>query len=257
MLLTAGDSHYISLSDDDIAAVSRVVVEHTAGRAMVVTADRHYATRQAVDFAKYVAEIGSDVHMVLPPDWATSCTADTLCDHYSEVARHVPVMIVTGVFSTRGEAFGLETLGRVKEKVENIVAIKDDVLGPFARKMTLLVSDQWAVFSGGQKQNHLDLHPYGCDGFMSTFITFKPEITHRYWSAIQENDLRKASAVIGEYDHPFFDLLRESTGGFDAALHGVLEIFRVCERWRPPPYYSLGDAEMEKLKDDLRSMKVL
>ena len=39
MLLTAGDSHYIALSDEEIAEVSRVVVEHTAKRAMVVTAE--------------------------------------------------------------------------------------------------------------------------------------------------------------------------------------------------------------------------
>jgi dihydrodipicolinate synthase/N-acetylneuraminate lyase len=77
----------------------------------------------------------------------------------------------------------------VFDTVENVVAIKDDMLGPFARKMTLLVRDRWAVFSGGQKQNHLDLHPYGCRGFMSTFLSFKPDITHSYWSAIQSNDL--------------------------------------------------------------------
>jgi hypothetical protein len=90
-------------------------------------------------------------------------------------------MLVTNVFIPRGEAFGLQTLELVFDTVENVVAIKDDMLGPFARKMTLLVRDQWAVFSGGQKQNHLDLHPYGCRGFMSTFLSFKPDITHNYW----------------------------------------------------------------------------
>jgi 4-hydroxy-tetrahydrodipicolinate synthase len=63
MLLTAGDSHYIALSDQEIADVSRVVIDHTAGRAMVVTADRYYNTNQAVAFAKFAAEAGADVHM--------------------------------------------------------------------------------------------------------------------------------------------------------------------------------------------------
>ena len=111
MLLTAGDSHYIVMSDEEIAEVSKTVVDHTAGRAMVVTADRYFHTRQAVDFAKYAAEIGSDVHMVLPPDWAASCTSETLCDHYAAIAEHTPVMIVTGVFIPRGEEFGLKTRG--------------------------------------------------------------------------------------------------------------------------------------------------
>ena len=192
MLMTAGDSHYISMSDAEIAEVSRTVVEHVGGRAMVVTADRFFNTRQAVEFARYCREIGSDVHMVLPPDWAGSCTVETLCEHYAAVAEEMPVVVVTGVFSARGEAFGLDVLERVRDTVPNVVAIKDDVLGPFARKMTLLVRDSWAVFSGGQKQNHLDLHPYGCHGFMSTFMSFKPDVTHRYWDAIQRGDLSEA-----------------------------------------------------------------
>ena len=257
MLLTAGDSHYIALSDDEIAKASRTVVEQTAGRALVVTADRHYNTAQAVAFARYTAEIGADVHMVLPPDWAASCTPETLCAHYAEVARHIPVMIVTGVFSTRGEDFGLRTLALIRDRVENVVAIKDDICGVFARKMALQLHDHWAVFSGGQKQNHMDMHPYGCDGYMSTFITFKPELAHRYWSAVQAHDLPASAAVIRDYDLPFFDLLKGYTGGFDAALHGVLEIFGICQRWRCPPYYSLTDPEIETLADGLRRIGIL
>ena len=238
MLLTAGDSHLIAMSDDEIASVSRTVVDHVDKRAIVCTADRQYDTRQAVAFASYAKEIGSDVHMVLPPDWAASCTPETLCEHYARVAEELPVMLVTNVFIPRGEAFGLETIQRVKEGVPNVVAIKDDMLGPFARKMTLMVKDEWAVFSGGQKQNHLDLHPYGCHGFMSTFLSFKPDVTHRYWQAIQQNNLSDAAAVIREFDHPFFDLLKRSRGGFDAALHGVFELLGIYGRWRRSPSYS-------------------
>ncbi len=195
--------------------------------------------------------------MVLPPDWAASCTEESLCEHYARVAEHIPVMFVTNVFIPRGEVFGLRALALVKERVENVVAIKDDMLGPFARKMALLVRDEWAVFSGGQKQNHLDLHPYGCHGFMSIFISLKPEITDRYWSAIQADDLGEATATIREFEHPFFDLQKSSPGGFDAALHGVFELFGIYERWRCPPYYNLCDREMEELKGELQRIGIV
>jgi 4-hydroxy-tetrahydrodipicolinate synthase len=256
MLLTAGDSHLISISDQEIADVSRLVVEHTAGRALVVTADRHFSTSQAALFAEYARDIGSDIHMVLPPDWGASCTPETLRDHFARIADIIPVMLVTNIFVPRGEAFGLQTVDRVFDTVENVVAIKDDMLGPFARKMTLAVRDRWAVFSGGQKQNHLDLHPYGCHGFMSTFMSFKPDITHRYWSAIQTNNLAEAATVIQKFDHPFFDLLKASPGGFDAAIHGVMEIFGIYPRWRPLPYYSLSDSELAILTDNLRALRI-
>jgi 4-hydroxy-tetrahydrodipicolinate synthase len=256
MLLTAGDSHLITLSDQEIADISRIVVDHTAGQALVVTADRYYNTNQAIAFAEFAAAIGSDVHMVLPPDWGASCTPETLRDHYARIADIISVMVVTNVFMPRGEDFGLQTLELVYDTVENVVAIKDDMLGAFARKMTLLVRDRWAVFSGGQKQNHLDLHPYGCHGFMSTFLSFKPDITHRYWSAIQSNDLSAASDIIYGFDHPFFDLLKASPGGFDAALHGVFELFGIYSRWRPAPYYNLSDSEMDALSERLVKLDI-
>ena len=42
---------------------------------------------------------------------------------------------------------------------------------------------------GGQKQNHLDLLPYGCDGWMSTFIHIFPPVMEAYWAAIQRGRL--------------------------------------------------------------------
>ncbi len=170
VLLTAGDSHFHILSDSEIAEVTRATVEQTAGRALVVAADRRHSTTRAVDFARHVRELGADVLMVLPPDWASSCTTRTLVEHYGAVAREIPVMLVTNLFIPRGSEFGLETLKVLVERVEGIVAIKNDFLGQFARRMCLLVHEHWAVFSGGHKQNHLDLHPYGCDGYMSTYL---------------------------------------------------------------------------------------
>ncbi len=252
VMLTAGDSHYICLSDEEIARVTKVTVEHTAGRAMVIAADRYYDTKRAVEFARYVREIGADILMVMPPDWADSCTPETLVEHYRAAAQHMPVMIVTNVFVRRGMDFGLKTMEMLLDRVDGVVAVKDDFCGEFARKMGLLVHGKWAVLSGGQKQNHLNNHPYGCDGYLSTFLGLKPEVARRYWNAIERNDLPEAVRVIRDYDMPFFDCVKTLPGGFDAGVHGALEIFGIAGRWRRPPYYSLNDEEMEALADFFR-----
>ncbi len=257
IMLTAGDSHYICMSEKEIAEVTKVVVNHTAKRAMVIAADRYYNTKQAVEFAQYVHSIGADILMVMPPDWAHSCTPETLSEHYTQVSQHIPVMIVTNVFIARGMDFGLKTLKLTLNKADGVVAIKDDFCGEFARKMGLLVHDKWAVISGGQKQNHLNIHPYGCDGYLSTFISFKPEITHQYWTAIKKNDEKKAAQIIETYDMPFFDLIGSFTGKFDAGKHGALELFGVAKRWRRSPYHSLNDKEMEKLADFFKQKSLL
>ena len=257
VLLTAGDSHFLILSDSEIAQVTRVTVEQTAGRALVVAADRYHSTSRAVDFARYVRDVGADVLMVLPPDWAGSCTSRTLAEHYGAVAREVPVMVVTNLYAARGIDFALETLKILVEQVEGIVAVKDDVRGQFARRMCLLVHDRWAVFSGGMKQNHLELHPYGCDGYMSTYVGFHPRVARQYWSAIQDGNLARAREVIKTYDLPLFDFLAKLQGGFDAGLHAMLEIYGIAGRWRRKPHYSLTSREMEVLRDHLHGLGVL
>lgn len=257
VILTNGDSLYTLLTDAEVAEVTRVVVEHCAGRALVVAADRGWATPKATDFAAYCADVGADVLMLMPPDWARSSTVETFVEHYRAAAEHMPVMVVTNVFAAWPQPQALAVLERLRDTVPGVCCIKDDLCGAFARRMSMVVHPQWAVISGGQKQNHLDLWPYGCDGYFSTFIAFKPEVAHTYWSAIVAGDRDAAVAVIGKYDVPLFDSMGGVTGSFDAAVHGILELYGIAGRWRRNPYYSLSDAEMEHLADFLRSLGVL
>ena len=246
MLLTYGDSLFSLLTDDEVAAVTRVVAEQTAGRAVVVAADRIWWTGKTVEFARYAREVGADVLMVLPPDWAGSCTADSFVAHYGAVAVEIPVMVVTNAFS-RSQAMGLEVLRRLRDDVPGVIAIKDDLVGVFARKMAILLRGHWSIISGGQKQNHFDLIHYGCDGYLSTFVTFAPHVTQAYWQAVQTEDWVEAARIIREYDMPYFDYVLDVIGGFDAALHGTFEHFGLSQRWRRPPYHSLTDEQMEQL----------
>ena len=60
VLLTAGDSNYLLLDDEEILKVTQVAAEHTAGRAMVVAADRYYWTDRSVEFARQARQMGAD-----------------------------------------------------------------------------------------------------------------------------------------------------------------------------------------------------
>jgi 4-hydroxy-tetrahydrodipicolinate synthase len=257
LMLTAGDSHYVALSEKEIAEVTRVTVEHTAGRAAVIAADRYYDTAHAVDFARFVRETGADLLMVMPPDWGSSTTPDSLTEHYRAVADVMPVMMVTNVFIARGQPFGLETIRRVRDTVKNVVAVKDDMCGEFGRKMTLLVHEQWAVVAGGQKQTHLNMLPYGCQGYLSTFITFRPEIAWAYWAAVTKGDTDEMRRIIRDLDNPYFELIATLRGGFDAGMHGAMELFGLAGRWRRKPYHTLDDAEMERFAAALQQLKIL
>ena len=247
MLLTFGDSLHSLLTDDEVGEVLRVVVGQTRRRAMVVAADRQWWTGHEIEYAEFARETGADVLMVLPPYWASSVTHDSLVGHYRAVSEHIPVMLVTALFFAH-QALGLRVIRTLVDTVPNIVAIKDDVTGEFARRMAAMAHDRWAVLSGGQKQNHLDIHPYGCDGYMSTYMHLRPEIPHAYWRAIRAGDLTAAAAIIEAYDVPWFDLATEVDGNFDALFHASLEVFGIAGRWRRGPYHSSSDADMERIR---------
>ena len=257
IVLTAGDSHLIAMSDSEIAEITKAVTEQVNGRAMVVAADRWYDTKQALSFAEYAAELGVDVLMLMPPDWGGSATPELLVNHYTEVAKVIPVMIVTNVFIPRGIDFGVKVIEQAIEKSANIVSVKDDMCGEFARKLGLIAHEKLALWAGGQKQNHLNMAPYGCDGYLSTFLSFKPEIAHNYWNAFVSGDMKTAVRIVEEIDMPFFDFIGKSRGGFDAAVHGMAELYGLAGRWRPNPYYSLNDEEMELLAEFLKSKALL
>lgn len=251
MLLTYGDSLYSLLTDDEVAEVTRVVAEQTKGRALVVAADRSWWTGKTVAFGQYARDVGADMLMVLPPDWAASCTVETFVEHYAAVAVEIPVMVVTNVFR-RSPAMGLTVMQRLRDEVPGVMAVKDDLVGAFARKMALLLADEWAIISGGQKQNHFDLVHYGCDGYLSTFVAFAPAITQRYWQAIQAQQWNVAQQIIRDYDMPYFDCAIGMTGGFDAALHATYELAGLAGRWRRPPYHTATDEQLAQLADLFR-----
>jgi dihydrodipicolinate synthase/N-acetylneuraminate lyase len=247
MLLTYGDSLHSLLTDAEVADVLKVVIQHTGKRAMVVAADRAWWTGKEIEFADFALDAGADVLMVLPPNWAGSPTHDTYVAHYEAVSKHIPVMLVTAPFIA-AQSTGLQVIRTLRDTVPNVVAIKDDVIGEFARKVALSVHDQWAMISGGQKQNIFDIYPYGCDGYMSTYLHFWPEVAQAFWRALIAGDAATCVEMIRIYDHSWFEMSEREAGYFDAMFHATQEIYGIGGRWRRPPYHSFTDEQMERLR---------
>jgi len=257
VMLTVGDSHYDCLSDDEISELTRVTIEQAAHRVMVIAADRYHSTERAVAFARYCRELGADMFMVLPPDWAGACTPESLAEHYAAVAGELPVMIVTNRFIARGIPFALETLERSTDLSTNILAVKDDMGGTFAQDLCMRFSERAAIVAGGQKRNHLNMYPYGCTGYLSTFSMYNPRFAQSYWKKIKSGDISGAARLISEKDAPFFQTIQKAKGGFDAAMHGMIELYGLGRRHRRRPYYTMADNELDDLRSLLKDLRLL
>lgn len=257
LVLTAGDSHYEVLNDRQVGELTRFVVKQNNRRAFLVAADYRYSTSHAVAFGKECAEMGVDCLMVLPPDWPKSLTPESLADHYAAIGEQIPVMMVTNIFIPRGADFGLNVVKATLGRTDRVVAVKDDMCEAFARQLAVLVHDRWAVWAGGKKENHLNMALYGAHGYLSTFLIFAPRVAHDYWRAWQERRLADAVRIITDIDMPFFELITKRMLNFDLAIHAILEIYGLAQRWRPKPYTSATDAEMETLRNWLKEKGLL
>lgn len=255
LLITIGDSIFTLLSDREIADITRAVVQYSAGRAVVIACTDRWATPQAVKFAAFCREVGADVLQVFLPHGCRDCsTPDAIVKHYAALAGEIPLAANSADIWTNCAAEGPNVARSLIERVANVIAMKADVMGNFDRKMMSMVRDRWTVFAGGQKEFHMELLPYGCQGYLSTFITFRPEVTRAYWRAISANDISAAVTIIERIDRPFFDYILNSKGGFDAAMHGIMELSGLAQRWRRKPFYSLADEEMERLSQFLNTL---
>ena len=259
LMLTWGDSQHSVMTDDEVAEVARVVVEQTQGRAKVIAADNGWPTRKAVAYAEYCRQIGADLLMLLPPDWASSSTPRTLIQHFNAVGQHLPTMLVTAFFtqSGRSESFQLETIRALYEGAPNLVAVKDDVLGNVGTNLCLITHQRWAVVSGGLMSNHMLQVPYGVDGYLCLLMSYRPEIAWQYWNAYQDGDFDTAWKIIREIEKPLMDCMSAVEGGFNAAVHGMAELFGINSRHLPLPYHTLSDEQMEQLAESLRKLKLL
>jgi 4-hydroxy-tetrahydrodipicolinate synthase len=253
VILTMGDGLFTLLTDQDVAELTKFVVDYVAGRVMVVAADRMWWTGKTVEFAQYCREVKADMLMVQPPDWAGSCTVDTVVEHYAAISKHIPMMLVTAFLEKWPLNRTVELFEKLRERVPNLLAVKDDICGELGRRLGLIGRGHWAMFTSGNKRVVLANRPYGYDGYMSTFISFKPEIAQEFWKAVAANNEAKTLKIINEVDIPLWDFLEPAIGGFDAVVHGMLELRGLCKRWRRTPYYSLSDKEMETLAHFLKT----
>ncbi len=254
IFLTPGNSHYNCMNEAEIYEMCRFVTKHTNKRVPVCVCNFSQGTKRTLDFAKFAVECGTDLLLPYPPNWANSMTADTLTDYYVEVAKIIPLMLI---FSPLGGNDGITSMEKALDRTDNIVAIKDDSCSAISRKMTIACRERCAIFAGGQKQNYLNIRPYGADGYLSTIAMFKPEIAWKFWNAITSGKDKTAMDIVEKIDMPMFECLIGLPGSFDSGIHAVMEMHGFGSRVRRAPYYNLNDQEVEKLRNSFHKMGLI
>jgi 4-hydroxy-tetrahydrodipicolinate synthase len=231
--LTAGNSQYDSLSYDEIKLLTKTLAEAVGEDGLAIAATGGWRTGQAVDYARYAESVGADAVQVLLPQ--RSASDDALLEHFESIAKATRLPIVLhGVYS--------EALLRRLLQIETVVAMKEDSALDYYIERIIEFGNRVEIFSGGAENRYLVGYPYGAKAFFSTYTSFAPDISMRFWAAIKEADIKKAAQITKRYDYAF---IKRFTHPF---WHATLEYFRVANRFMRPPQQSFTDEQMKDVK---------
>jgi len=247
ILTTAGDSQFQILSMDEIKKLTKVMVEHVAGRATVMAGTWSWWTGALVKFAKYVEQLGADGLMILltATPFRQDLTDEAKFRYYKAVADETRLGLVL-----QGHQFiSVPLIRRIVDEIDQVVGMKEDGGDRYYYDIVRAFSKRLAIFCGGQKWRFLNAYPYGSVGFLSVYGSFQPKIATDFYSYLVAGDLKKAMEIERKYDQPLFDFGLNSPKGFQATWAATLELFGVAQRWMRPPAEPFTQQEMEKLRE--------
>ncbi len=247
VLLTAGDSQYSFMTGEEIAALTRFVIERIAGRALFVAATGPWATRRSVAFAEMCRDMGADVLMSLPAAQIT--TGSGLVAHYKALAAVMPVMLVGNP--------SFQVLEQLLDEPA-ICCFKEDGTEAYAVELLQRYGRHWTVMTGGGLHRHLIEWPFGACVFMDWSTAFAPNIGEEYWQSLQHGDTAAAARITEEIERPLFDLAAalDPAHGWQMLWHAALEIVGIAPRYLRLPQPSATDEQMERVRDLLKHLKI-
>jgi 4-hydroxy-tetrahydrodipicolinate synthase len=230
--LTAGDARLLFLSYEEIKELTRVVAGLVGPNGITIAGTGFWWTTRVVDFVRYAESVGvSAVQVLIPSDGDD----DGYVRHFQEIARATRLpLVLHGHFS-------MPLLERLVE-IDSIAAMKEDVSMNYFIDTILRFGQRINCFAGGSGEWFLVAQPYGATAYFDNFASFAPEISARFWKAVQANDIAAEVEIIEKYDHPWLEHFSHPF------WHATLEYFDVAQRYLRLPQHTYTDQEMKQVK---------
>ena len=247
VMLTWGEALVSLLTDDEVVQIHRSVIDHVGDRALTIACDAMWGLNKAREFADLVRELGYDLYMTRPAEWARG-TPQSLAEFYREVARRTRIMLVGDVPIRTCELIADEP---------NILAFKEDLSLDYAHEVLMRWGDRWPMVGGGGMKRHYLLWPHGCRAWLDTFVRCHPEPAMQYWAALQRGDTRAAWEVVMRIEYPIGQAASRARVGGNGFFQAMIEIYGVAPRWRRSPAANATEAEMDEMRGLLRRLDLL
>jgi 4-hydroxy-tetrahydrodipicolinate synthase len=199
VLGTTGE--YLTVSDDERAAIVETTVKTVAGRAHVLVGTMNAYTPHAVRYSKQAEELGADGLMVLPPYYYTP-TDDEIWNYYKAVSESValPIMLYNNPVTSNVD-MSAALVGRLTRDFENVRYIKESS-GDIARVRDVIeATDGVMNVYAGERQ--VDSFLLGAVGYVNPWGNYVIN-SYRVWDLLvagRLDDARTLQQIIDRIDH--------------------------------------------------------
>lgn len=130
--ILANYSEQFVLSDDERGRLTRVSLEHVAGRVPMIVTTSHFSTQIAVARAVEAEAMGASMIMMMPPYHGVGLVSPEvgIFEHFQAVseATNIPIMVQDAPLS--GVTLTVPTLAKMAREIENVSYFKMET--PFA-----------------------------------------------------------------------------------------------------------------------------
>ncbi|WP_170755733.1 dihydrodipicolinate synthase family protein [Ruegeria lacuscaerulensis] len=189
----ANFSEQFLISDEERAILTRLSLEHVAGRVPVIVTISHFATQIAVERAKFAKDLGADIVMMMPPYHGALLkgNAQQTYDQFAAVGEvGIPIMVQDAPLS--GVDLPVPLLVRMAQEIEMVKLFKIECPRA-ANKLRALIAEGGeaieAPFDGEEGITLLADLDAGATGSMTSGMIvdqIKPVITHHLAGRVDE-----------------------------------------------------------------------
>ncbi|MEM7061192.1 MAG: dihydrodipicolinate synthase family protein [Pseudomonadota bacterium] len=189
----ANFSEQFLISDAERETLTRLSLEHVAGRVPMIVTVSHFATQIAVERARFAKELGADIVMMMPPYHGALLkgTAQQTFDQFAAVGEvGIPIMVQDAPLS--GVDLPVPLLVRMAQQIDMVKLFKIECPRA-ANKLRALIAEGGdaieAPFDGEEGITLLADLDAGATGSMTSGMIvdqIKPVITHHHAGRIDE-----------------------------------------------------------------------
>jgi 4-hydroxy-tetrahydrodipicolinate synthase len=191
--ILANFSEQFLISDEERAILTRMSLEHVAGRVPTIVTISHFATQIAVERAQFAKDLGADIVMMMPPYHGALLkgSAQQTFEQFAAVGEiGIPIMVQDAPLS--GVDLPVPLLVRMAQEIDMVKLFKIECPRA-ANKLRALIAEGGdaieAPFDGEEGITLLADLDAGATGSMTSGMIvdqIKPVITHHHAGRIDE-----------------------------------------------------------------------